>query len=166
MAITPTETTQQLAQRLQRLPQELYDKVYDFTFTPVDTTQIRINRGYAPPSTLQVDRKSREEFAKTYYSTASFHGRDLFLINGWVHSLSEEHQDLLRSITYEEEVKRTNTSIGGSTGHVVLVNNVLRRASSQPPARLQLVGMGMPQEVAMVVKHTYVPAVECGDSWA
>lgn len=69
------------AVRVQSLPQELYDQVYQEVFTsPPGTIQVEApslgNRNdkdaFKPPSCLQVNRKSREQFAQSFYANTVF----------------------------------------------------------------------------------------------
>lgn len=47
-----------LSDLVQALPQELYDEIYDLTFTKT-TDVIHVNKAYRPPSSLHVDWESR-----------------------------------------------------------------------------------------------------------
>lgn len=47
-----------LIERLHALPPELYNEIYELTFTPT-STDIYVDEGYKPPATLQVDRATR-----------------------------------------------------------------------------------------------------------
>lgn len=59
----------ELAQRVQALPQELQDLIYDFTFAawPSATDFHQIRFAWKPPSCLQVNRASRRKFAEVFY---------------------------------------------------------------------------------------------------
>lgn len=103
--------TDDLANRVQSLPQELFDKIYDQVFTSAGGERINIDssKTYKPPHLLAVDHKSRELFAKCYYS------RNIFVIEvrpysidpialGWLKALSAEHciflYELCAAITF------------------------------------------------------------------
>ncbi|KAK4494304.1 hypothetical protein PRZ48_014602 [Zasmidium cellare] len=58
--------TATLRQRLEALPQELYDEIYDLTFTPDGGTR-NISDTYRPPAQLQVSRATRLQFSKAYF---------------------------------------------------------------------------------------------------
>lgn len=86
-----------LAQRVQNLPAELYDMVLEYTFT-ADEERIEITLAYKPPAQLQVSRATRELFAQDYYTTTRF------VVPVWAHpmvvdrfvtSLSMAHVKLL-----------------------------------------------------------------------
>ncbi|KAK3721394.1 hypothetical protein LTR37_003270 [Vermiconidia calcicola] len=83
--------TDDLANRVQSLPQELFDTIYDQVFTSAGGERINIDssKTYKPPYVLAVDRKSRELFAKSYYS------RNIFVIDFEVRSY---HYTLLEEI--------------------------------------------------------------------
>lgn len=89
-----------LKQRLEDLPRELYEYIYELTFTS-DTKPRSIWEGYHPPSTLQVSHETRRSFARQFY-----HGRDDALFFCWDHekclrwllSLPREHVALLREV--------------------------------------------------------------------
>ncbi|KAK4617439.1 hypothetical protein CLAFUW4_11855 [Fulvia fulva] len=69
---TPTmtpPTSQDLRRRLEALPQELYDQIYDFTFT-CGTVHV-ITKSWRPSHLLYVDRSSRNTFANAYFSSSS-----------------------------------------------------------------------------------------------
>lgn len=53
---------------LQAIPQELYDMIYEFTFTP-DPSDFAIDAYYRPSNLLRVDRTSRRLFALNLYGT-------------------------------------------------------------------------------------------------
>ena len=60
-----------LAQRMQDLPVELYDMVLEYSFT-ADEERVGVSWSYKPPARLQVSRATRELFAKKYYSRTRF----------------------------------------------------------------------------------------------
>lgn len=59
-----------LASLVQALPGELFNKIYDLTFTPNDS--YHIDSSYKPPSCLQVSRSTRSMQTKEYYGS-TFH---------------------------------------------------------------------------------------------
>lgn len=83
-------TSDDLAELLQTLPQELFDKIYDNVFT-ADGGERLVDWDYKPPVQLQVDRGSRDKFAESYNGgeTAFIlpHGIDC----GWLQSLPTAH---------------------------------------------------------------------------
>jgi len=56
-----------LQRLLQSLPQELYDIIFDLTFT-VDNAVLHVNSSYKPAATLQVSRATRAMIAPEYYA--------------------------------------------------------------------------------------------------
>ena len=52
---------------LKALPQEIYDDIFDYVFTP-DVETIEIGRDYAPPAQLAVNHDTRRLFAERYYT--------------------------------------------------------------------------------------------------
>ena len=91
-----------LARRVQDLPGELYNIIYEYTFT-VGPGERKISKTYQPPSLLTVDRASRKLFAKSYYgsSGSSFvhnrNGTKEVLIR-WLRSLPRRHLRLLNEV--------------------------------------------------------------------
>lgn len=89
-----------LANRVQSLSQELYDKIYDQVFTPHKRRRIIVDSSYKPPLFLCIDRTTRERFNVSYYSQNIF-SIELEVDNGkyhsgrWVKSLPREHRALL-----------------------------------------------------------------------
>lgn len=88
-----------LAQSIQALPPELFDLIYDYTFT-IDIPIQTIDENYRPPARLQVDTISRAAFAKSYYAT-TFHikpGNHDILGTKWLSSLPSSHIQLIHRI--------------------------------------------------------------------
>ena len=86
-----------LADRVQALPQELYDEIYHLTFTAVPSIQhISKAKGYRPPSCLQVNRATRKTIAPVYYSSIFYITRE----DGWrwIASLSRSHFEMLNEV--------------------------------------------------------------------
>lgn len=114
-------TADELARGLQTLPSELYNIIYDLTFTTTPNNQPhRIDKTYKPPTTLQIDRASRSQAAQSFYTNITFNlpvkaglnePDDAILVNGrlvdpvndtlahsWLLSLTPEHLRLLRKV--------------------------------------------------------------------
>ena len=88
----------ELAERVQSLPPEIYKEVYDLTFTPRSNYH-RINAAFKPSKLLAVDRASRAIFAVRYYrENAIFSLQYLALGRQWLVSLPQRHLQLLRII--------------------------------------------------------------------
>ena len=81
-----------LAACLQKLPQELYDKIYEQVFT-ADSKERVIDKGYKPPAQLQVDRASREKFADSYYGAGATFSFPTGLDVAWAEGLPTRHFD-------------------------------------------------------------------------
>ncbi|KAK3705074.1 hypothetical protein LTR37_013441 [Vermiconidia calcicola] len=91
------DNTNALAQGMQSLPAELHDKIYREVFSYGKRSKYILNKSYKPPARLHVDRKSRNEFAQSYY------GHTLFISNAetvplWLSSLPETHLDMLSEV--------------------------------------------------------------------
>jgi hypothetical protein len=88
-----------LQERLAGLPQELFEYIYDLTFTSDERIQ-SIYEGYRPPSILQVDRSTRETFAETFYGRedAIFFCWDHEKCLKWLLSLPREHVAMLHHV--------------------------------------------------------------------
>lgn len=63
-----------LDDRMQALPQELQDMIFECTLTTHATTPstVVLTPAHRPPRELQINRKTRAAFASTYYSTTTF----------------------------------------------------------------------------------------------
>lgn len=100
-----TMSIDDLAAAVQSLPSELFDEIYDLTFTFDSKTCCVESRTYKPPSAIQVDRKSRSKAAKSYYnntvftfSTKGYDFEDDADGKSWLASLPEDHVKALREI--------------------------------------------------------------------
>lgn len=89
-----------LASLVQGLPAELYQEIYDLTFT-TGAGEHSIKQNYKPPNCLQVNRSTRESFARSYYGEDS-----TFLVDGpadricakWINRLPDAHAAMLSEI--------------------------------------------------------------------
>lgn len=96
-------TAEDLRVRLETLPQELYDEIYDITFTaehgmrPIGTKPgLALHRAHL--KFLQIDPASRTSYAKSYYGKgASFRMLNGVLID-WLKSLPSAHRVLLQDV--------------------------------------------------------------------
>lgn len=90
-----------LKQNLEDLPAELYDLIYNFTFTP-SSSDFHISGSYNPPANLQVDRRTRQLATKRYYHLdAIFWCTNHEHCVHWLTSLSEETLELLHEVRCE-----------------------------------------------------------------
>ena len=87
----------QLATLVQGLPPELYNTIYEFTFSP-STDTINVTRSCRPPSELQVDRTSREFFARQYYGNSKFITTDMDITVHWLRVLRLQHLQYLQDV--------------------------------------------------------------------
>lgn len=100
MASTEPSKEPKLAERVQRLPQELQDIIESWTFTLPNSRTVMIDSGYTPPSILRVDRATRSKLAAEYYDTNNTRFRELGgLAFKWLDSLSIEHKSRIQFIT-------------------------------------------------------------------
>lgn len=109
-----------LPELMARLPQELFDPIYDYTFhiPPVSgapsITRISVAT-YKPPPILQVCRAIRSKLAVRYYKNREFEGRANQVVL-WARSLPHEHAKMIQEIRVwyfnEDELKEdTETRI-------------------------------------------------------
>lgn len=96
----------EVAQRVQSLPAELYDKIYKEVFTFVISTENKThknyttdiaNKNYKPPACLHVDRCSRTLFAQAYYANTVFITSPE-TIHLWLRSIPSEHSEMLKEV--------------------------------------------------------------------
>ena len=145
---------------LHRLPQELYDHIYDEVFT-APSTRIDISRNYSELHLLSVSRVSREQFAKSYYQNTIFvvdHDKDLHL---WLRAVAGSgHLQLLQEVRFvnrsllDPGVSRLQGPLDGShlyrriaaEQHAVLVLARLQR-------NLKGDGLELPQNVLKLEQH-------------
>jgi hypothetical protein len=106
-ASTTDETSAgELNRRIQSLPQELFDMIYDFTFTAVATVpRITIDEHYRPPALLRVDPIPRRAFAKVCYGLNELHPDfddilDDKVMKAWLRSIPKEHRVYVRKIRH------------------------------------------------------------------
>lgn len=89
-----------LDDRIQALPQELQDGIVE-AFLAVDSSAtVKISPNYKPPMQLQVNRRLRSIFAKTYYSNSTFQFKDHVVTSRWLLSLEFEHRACIQNIRY------------------------------------------------------------------
>lgn len=86
--------------RIKALPQELYDKIFEPTFTFEGGT-CAIDKTYKPPATLQVDATTRRRATQIFYAQTKFEVKQRSDACNWLSSLSYEHQRLLHVVRYD-----------------------------------------------------------------
>ena len=110
-----------LAQRVQSLPPELFNIVLAEVFTP-DTTTHKIDANYKPPKFLAVSRTTRETYAKAYYggldSSFVFElavGKPIEPLYRWLKCLPLSHLRMLSQVklvwTYVGVVRSSRHSV-------------------------------------------------------
>ncbi|CZT21016.1 uncharacterized protein RCC_06877 [Ramularia collo-cygni] len=119
-------TTLQLRAHLEALPKELYDEIYELTFTPPTGTTIHIEHSpfndgmfydcavpYAefPLKLLQVSRATRMKVATLHFSRNIFIVRRYSLLYTWLkYRLPSDHRLLLRDVRCRAPVRRDPSS--------------------------------------------------------
>lgn len=109
---------------LEALPPELYNMIFDFTFTPsfmdrtepykIDAKRFTldftptlndriIDASYKPPQLLQISRATRKKYAKAYYGNGS-----VFFINGdldkrFINTIPRKHARQIRDVRIMED---------------------------------------------------------------
>lgn len=122
--MAPAGEVEQLASRVQSMPQELYDRIYESTFTfyaghPIQIIhKSRSRNPYKPPSTLAVDRASRKLATASLYPECTFEFELLSAVEEWSKSLLPGHRVLLRDVRWR---------VNWSGGCHAAINNAWRR---------------------------------------
>lgn len=92
-----------LATRVQGLPLELYNEIYELAFTPSSGTVI-ITSDYKPPRPLQVNKELRKKFATAYYgANRDFVFNNTRLLHSWLTKLQNRNERLICRIIYADE---------------------------------------------------------------
>ena len=91
-----------LAERVLALPQELFDKIYDLTFTVNESGFLEITPDFHLPRSagkmLCVDRASRAMFAKSFYGSCKAHFYEPIDLVRWLKTMPPEHVAMLRTV--------------------------------------------------------------------
>ena len=133
-----------LRARLEAIPPELYNMIYDFTFTANAATRMETSPDYEfskelvvasklhvgeshyntlnarLPHMLHVDRQSRLQFAKSYYGSSHYIVYGLFHMEQLMRVISREYWPFVRSL-------RLMNSAGISFGASTFGDNILRK---------------------------------------
>lgn len=112
MASAAAADTDKLGTLMQTLPQELYDKIYHFTFGAVQVLKVTIDANYQPPATLQVNRISRAIFCEAYYDACDFRFSNVQRFCQWLSEISASHQDMIQNVTYEGPMSYVTDALG------------------------------------------------------
>lgn len=104
---------------LEKLPQELYDKIYHAVFA-FDADVVTIDKHYVPPKQLHIDHTSRETFATRYYTNTIFQidkgNEEAWLI--WLALTPQHHRQQIRMNYYN--VKPKAKSFTDSFKHAII----------------------------------------------
>lgn len=65
------DKTTSLRDLMQSLPQELYNEIYNMTFT-ANQKVLYVTRTYCPPHLTRIDHNSRTKFVASYYRNTTF----------------------------------------------------------------------------------------------
>ena len=85
---------------LHRLPQELYDHIYNEVFT-ASTRRIDVSHSYSAPQLLSVSSASRKQFAKSYYHNTIFVFDNDVDLHLWLRRIAASgHLQLLREVRF------------------------------------------------------------------
>lgn len=123
--MAPSGTSKSLPELVQALPRELYDEIYDLTFTAEANTTVVLDRKDSNPfpNLLHVDRSSRSVFAKSYYANTTFTftlwypgARDLAFVSRWLRGLSAEHVCLVQTLLVKVEMRALD--MGNPTAYI------------------------------------------------
>jgi hypothetical protein len=80
-------TSTESRRRVHKLPPELFEFIYDSTFTPTSSI-IKIDKDYKPPSNLQVNRELRAQLVDAFYNANTLYiFQDTELLEKWLESL-------------------------------------------------------------------------------
>ena len=140
-----------LARFVQDLPAELYYMILDHVATPDESTTIVIDKHYQPPSALQINRKTREQYAKAYYgSDAVFQFLDPVSFISFMANIKAEHYRLIKQVQFVMNLPPARYDSHpshhvriGMTGVERSVQNLIhiiqmRKMASSPTASIEL----------------------------
>lgn len=108
MTTRKQDDSDKLPQLMCALPQEIYDKIYNLSFT-IDIAHseddesaqiVRIDNVYRPPAIMQVDRTTRRAVAADFYPNMHFHGTNAALLVRWLCSIPYTHLELLKYVEH------------------------------------------------------------------
>ncbi|GIZ41701.1 hypothetical protein CKM354_000499700 [Cercospora kikuchii] len=88
----------QVISHSEKLPEELYNSIYDDVFTAMPGTLIVRDKSSTWPHLLHVDRASREMYARSYFAVTTIVICDDRFGYHWLRALSHYHIDLVKKI--------------------------------------------------------------------
>jgi hypothetical protein len=86
-------------ERVQALPAELFNDIFDLVFTLPYPNEVVIDKSYRPPVQLQISQALRNEISKTYYRKTKFTASDLQTLVPWLLSLTRSSRRMLRTVS-------------------------------------------------------------------
>ena len=154
----PAIAANDISERVQDLPQELYDIIYQYTFT-AEFGEVEINADYKTPKLLAVDRASRHLYAKSHYRGRTFciahlsnDHRDLFR---WLKSLPSDHQAMIREIRFESPHQYSGHEQDDHENAKSLAGPALIRCHNDWVALLEARGFGIVKAAVRVDGYFY-----------
>nr|POF03883.1 hypothetical protein CFP56_21639 [Quercus suber] len=101
----PIPTTEALIRHLGRLPQELADLIFEFTFLPRSAVRTITRKRYRPPTELQISAATRQLFAASFYgptTTFWFVGNQdiIATADAWLTALPAAHRNCIQHIQF------------------------------------------------------------------
>ena len=88
-------------EQIQSLPQELQNIVLEHYFSLGNAKSVPVDGSYKPPIQLQINRATRQAFAREYYSGSTFTFNERSVIFLWLKSLTAEHHDYIKTLHYD-----------------------------------------------------------------
>lgn len=99
VASSSTVIMDRLIDEVHNLPPEIFNQIKNLVFTPTQSV-VMIDEAYKPPSSLQVSKATRRQYAWKYLSgTTTFNCADPFLLCKYISSLTKVHRYIMHSIT-------------------------------------------------------------------
>lgn len=84
---------------VKRLPQELWNRIYDHVFSAREEV-IHIDKTCVTPRLLQIDQASRTQFAISYYMNTTFIFTSRYTLHKWLSHKTSEERDLIDNTMY------------------------------------------------------------------
>lgn len=88
--------------RVQALPAELLDEIFELTFTLEPDTCVSINKSYEPPAYLQVNTALRQQLTHLYYAQNIFIFCSVHDVRMWLNSLSRSNLRVIKRLRYDK----------------------------------------------------------------
>lgn len=99
----------ELSDRIQALPQELFDRIFDYVVAIESNQTIKIDEAYRPPWQLRVTPIDRDSLAPIYFGTSTFvtalywypSKKDSFDIVDWVKLQTSAHRQMVKHVNIQ-----------------------------------------------------------------